>query len=84
MCKLAVRYPLGANCGQLPNWAAQADLGILRMLRNWCKSALLLNTATSYYVQERPRGALEGGDMGRHYSTRDFFRQMPNRLLARA
>lgn len=21
--------------------------------------------------------------MGRHYSTRDFFRQMPNRLLAR-
>ena len=23
------------------------------------------------------------GDMGRHYSTRDFFRQMPNRLLAR-
>ncbi len=24
-----------------------------------------------------------GGIMGRHYSTRDFFRQMPNRLLAR-
>lgn len=23
------------------------------------------------------------GDMGRHYSTRDFFRQMPNRLLGR-
>jgi hypothetical protein len=23
------------------------------------------------------------GDMGSHYSTRDFFRQMPNRLLAR-
>ena len=23
------------------------------------------------------------GRMGRHYSTRDFFRQMPNRLLAR-
>ena len=23
------------------------------------------------------------GNMGCHYSTRDFFRQMPNRLLAR-
>ena len=41
--------------------------------------------AHAYYVQERREFALccEGGEMVRHYSTRDFFRQMPNRLLAR-
>ncbi len=27
--------------------------------------------------------ALGGNGMGRHYTTRDFFRQMPNALLAR-
>ena len=31
-----------------------------------------------------PGGALDcEGDMGRHYSTRDYFREMPNRMLAR-
>lgn len=42
------------------------------------------NTAPSYYVQERPNFALDGGpEMTRHYSAREFFRQMPNALLAR-
>lgn len=59
-------------------------LGMMRMLHHRCKFALLLSTATSYYVQERRGRALDGeGDMERHYSTRDFFRQMPSRLLAR-
>jgi hypothetical protein len=50
---------------------------------SWCKDAVLLITVTFYYVQERRWFALDcEEDMGRHYSTSDFFRQMPKRLLA--
>lgn len=54
------------------------------MPRIWFKFSLRLNTATSYYVLELPELALRREKhKGRHYCTRDFFRQMSNRLLAR-
>ena len=34
-------------------------------------------------VRREARGRASGGSMARHYATRDFFRQMPNPLLAR-
>jgi hypothetical protein len=43
--------------------------GIFKTQRLWCKTALFLSTATSYYVQERRGVALDGeGEMCRHYS----------------
>ncbi len=37
----------------------------------------------SHCVQCAPVAQAEGGEVNRHYSTREFFRQMPNALLAR-
>jgi hypothetical protein len=59
--------PFGAFCGLRLNLAALTDHGITTLQRAWCESALLLNTVTSYYVQERRELALDSeGDMARH------------------
>ena len=72
---------ISANC-----WAGRRklDLGISKTLRSGRESALSWSTATSYYVPERKVFAQgDEADMGPHYSTRDFFRQVTNRLLGR-